>query len=96
MNKTTSLGLQWNIAQDTFSIKAGCKDVPFTKRGLLKQIMSVYDPLGIATPAILTNKLFNRELTPRKEEDPHCTHALDWDDPIPHQFRNQWNRMLAT
>ena len=58
--------------------------------------MSVYDPIGIAEPATLTNKLFQRELTPRKEEDPHCTHALGWDDPIPHQFQKQWDRMQTT
>ena len=87
VNNTTSLGLQWHIAHDTFSIKVGCKDAPFTKRGLLKQMMSVYDPQGMAEPATLTNKLFYRQLTPRKEEDPHCTHALGLDDPIPHQFQ---------
>ena len=43
VNKTTSLRLQWHIAQDTFSIKAGCKDAPFTKRCFLKIHMSVYD-----------------------------------------------------
>ena len=95
-DEASSLGLQWHIAHDTFSIKAGCKNAPFTKRGLLRQIMSVYDPQGMATPATLTNKLFYRDLTPRKEEDPHCTHALGWDDPIPHQFQKQWDQMQAT
>ena len=58
--------------------------------------MSVYDPLGMAEPATLTNKLFARAITPRKEEDPHCTHALKWDDPIPPQFQKQWDQMQAT
>ena len=75
-DEASSLGFQWHIAHDTFSIKAGCTDAPFTKRGLLKQIMSVYDPQGMAAPATLTNKLFYIDLTPRKEEDLHCTHAL--------------------
>ena len=87
--EASSSGLQWHIARDTFSIKAGCKDAPFTKRGFLKQIMSVYDPQDMALPATLTNKLLFRDLTPQKEEDPHCTRALGWDDPIPHQFRKQ-------
>ena len=54
-DEASSLGLQWHIAHDTFSIKAGCKDGPFTMRGLLRQTMSVYDPLGMAEPATLTN-----------------------------------------
>ena len=95
-DKASSLGLQWHIARDTFSIKAGCKDAPLTKRGLLKQMMSVYDPQGMAVPATLTNKLLFRDLTPRKEEDPHCTAALRWDDPIPHQFKKQWDQMQTT
>ena len=36
IDEATSLGLQWHIAKDTFSIKTGCKDAPFTKRGFLK------------------------------------------------------------
>ena len=70
-DEASSLGLQWHIAHDTFSIKTGCKDGSFTKRGLLRQTMSVYDPLGMAEPATLTNKLFVRAIIPRKEEDPH-------------------------
>ena len=85
-----------HIAHDTFSIKAGCKDGPFTKHGLLRQTIYVYDPLGIAEPATLTNKPFLRDLTPRKEEDSHCRNALDWDDAISHQFQKQWDQMQAT
>ena len=44
--------------------------------------MSVYDPQGIAAPAMLSCKLLQREIFPRKE-DPHCTHALGWVDYIP-------------
>ena len=88
--ESTSLGLQWHIKKDTFSIKIKFKDRPKTKRGLLGHIMSVYDPQGIAAPAMLSCKLLQREIFPRKEEDPHCTHALGWDDPIPAQFHKQW------
>ena len=42
-DESTSLGLQWHIKQDTFSIKIECKDCPKTKRGFLRQTMSVYD-----------------------------------------------------
>merc|ERR1711873_324751 len=50
----------------------------------------------MAETGTFTNKLFFRDLTLRKEEDPHCTCALDWDDPIPHQFQKQWEQMQAT
>ena len=51
-------------------IKIEFKDRPKTKRGLLGNITSVYDPQGIAAPAMLSCKLL---------------HALGWDDPIPSQ-----------
>ena len=43
-----SLGLQWDIERDEFSIKTEFKDRPYTKRGLLGYIMSPYDPMGLA------------------------------------------------
>ena len=52
--ESTSLGLQWHIKQDTFSIKIEFKDRPKTKRGLLGHIMSVYDPQEIAAPAMIS------------------------------------------
>ena len=94
--ESNSLGLQWHIKHDTFSIKIEFKDRPKTKRGLLGHIMSVYDPQGIAAPAMLSCKLLQREIFPRKDEDPHYTHAQGWDNPIPTQFHKQWEKMLAT
>ena len=45
---------------------------------------------------MLTCKLLQRELFPQKDKDPHCTHALGWDDPIPTQFHKQWDKMVST
>ena len=58
--------------------------------------MSVYDPQGIAAPVTLTSKILQRELFPRKDEDPNCTHALGWADPIASQFHKEWDKMVAT
>merc|ERR1712074_135721 len=94
--ESTSLGLQWHIKQDTFSIKTEHKICPKTKRGFLSHTMAVYDPQGIAAPLMLTCKLLQRELFPPKDEDPHHTHGLGWDEPIPAQFHKQWDKMIAT
>ena len=94
--ESTSLGLQWHIDKDTFSIKTEFKDRPKTKRGFLGHIMSVYDPQGIAAPAMLSCKLLQREMFPPKDADPHNTHAIKWDDPIPSIFHKQWDKMLTT
>ena len=65
--ESTSLGLQWHIKQDTFSIKTEHKICPKTKRGFLSHTMAVYDPQGIAAPLMLTCKLLQRELFPPKD-----------------------------
>ena len=57
--------------------------------------MSIYDPQGIAAPAMLSCKLLQKEIFPRKDEDPHYTHVLGWDDPIPTQFHKQWEKNLS-
>ena len=95
--ESSSLGVQWHIKQDTFSIKTVYKDRPKTKAGVLGHIMAVYDPIGISGPAMLSCKLFQRDLIPRNtDEDPHRTHALGWHDPLPTVFHKQWSIMLAT
>ena len=92
----TSLGLQWNIDDDEFSIKTEYKDRPKTKRGFLGQVMSPYDPIGMASPAMLACKLLQRRIFPPKDQDPHNTQTLDWDDPIPTVFHREWNQMINT
>lgn len=92
----SSLGLQWDLQQDSLNIKTEFKDRPMTKRGLLGHLMSPYDPFGIAAPAMLAPKLLQREIMPPSENDPHLYHALDWDDPLPKRLETQWNQMIQT
>ena len=94
--KTSTLGLQWHIQQDIFTIKLEFKDRPKTKRGFLGYMMSPYDPFAIASPAMLSCKLLQREIFPPKDTDPHKFHALGWDDPIPERFNKQWKEMVQT
>ena len=67
------LGLTWTIKDDELSINYTNFDQTsdLTKRTLLKQIASVYDPLGIFSPVTLPGKLFLQELWTKK---------LDWDE----------------
>ena len=67
-----------------------------TRRGLLGYIMSPYDPFGIAAPAMLSTKLFQRELIPPEDNDPHGYHALGWDGALPNYLTNQWQEMIRT
>ena len=91
-----SLGLQWDTQQDEFMIKMEYKERPQTKRGFLGYVMSPYDPFGMASPAMLSCKLLQRDIFPPKERDPHNFQTLGWDDPIPQRFDRDWQKMIKT
>ena len=50
-----SLGLCWDINTDiqTFPFKVAITDKPYTHRGVLSVVNSVFDPLGQAAPVII-------------------------------------------
>ena len=54
-----------------------------TKRMILSQINSVYDPLGLAGPFTAKAKILMRHLRGSDQK-------LDWDDPIPEENRDNW------
>lgn len=41
-----SLGLSWEVATDTFTFQASTNQQPFTQRGALSTVNSLFDPLG--------------------------------------------------
>ncbi|KAK3896107.1 hypothetical protein Pcinc_000205 [Petrolisthes cinctipes] len=59
-----------------------------TKRMILSQVASLYDPLGLATPFTMRCKLLLTQLITLKNENDGV--ELGWDDPIPYQMYNQW------
>ncbi len=50
------LGVQWCIQSDAFKFKIVIKERPLTRRGILSIISSIYDPLGIVSPVVLSAK----------------------------------------
>ncbi|KAK3739698.1 hypothetical protein QZH41_004056 [Actinostola sp. cb2023] len=78
-----ALGVQWHIESDVFGFKITLKDMPYTRRGILSTISSVYDPLGFAAPVLLPAKRILQEL---------CKSDTDWDDPISEEYSHQWER----
>ncbi|XP_028407838.1 uncharacterized protein LOC114530418 [Dendronephthya gigantea] len=45
-----SLGIVWNLQKDTISFRISLPEKPFTRRGVLAVINSIYDPLGLVIP----------------------------------------------
>ena len=73
-----TLGVQWCVESDTFNFRLTLQDKPLTRRGVLSTVMSIYDPLGLIAPIVLTGKQILQK---------SCNLSVDWDDPLPDQLR---------
>ncbi|KAL2089355.1 hypothetical protein ACEWY4_014043 [Coilia grayii] len=76
-----SLGLTWEITTDTFSFQVSDNDKPYTRRGVLSTVNSLYDPLGFAAPVTIYGRLLLRELS---------VDSIEWDSPLPENKRMEW------
>lgn len=56
------LGLNWDLMLDTFTFKAADEDKPFTRRGVLSTVNSIYDPLGFIAQSPFKAKQFCESL----------------------------------
>jgi len=57
-----ALGVIWCAENDCFSFRTELKDTPLTRRGILSTVSSIYDPLGLATPFLLTGRRILQKL----------------------------------
>ncbi|XDV17737.1 hypothetical protein PO909_023556 [Leuciscus waleckii] len=76
-----SLGISWNIVTDTFTFQVQRDDKPFTRRGVLSTINSIFDPLGFLSPVTIQGRSLLRELTMENGE---------WDAPLPGHLQAEW------
>ena len=56
-----SLGVCWNLHSDEFTFRVTIEDKPFTRRGVLSSINSLFDPLGLTAPVTIAGKSLLRE-----------------------------------
>ena len=78
-----ALGVGWNVQDDVFLYSFRVTDNPsvITKRNILSKIASMYDPLGLLAPIIVTGRMIFQKVTRLK---------LSWDDPVPATIANEW------
>lgn len=78
----TVLGIVWNPRRDIMAFRVAVpSSVGSTKRAILSTIARLYDPLGWASPVVVTAKIFMQQLWLLK-----CS----WDDPLPQQALETW------
>eukprot|EP00112_Aurelia_sp_Birch-Aquarium-sp1_P015208 Seg3350.1 transcript_id=Seg3350.1/GoldUCD/mRNA.D3Y31 product="hypothetical protein" protein_id=Seg3350.1/GoldUCD/D3Y31 len=58
-----------------------------TKRTVLSGFASVYDPLGIVSPVLLTGKIWYRDI---------CEEGLSWDEEITGQLQQRWGKFIKS
>ena len=78
------LGLTWIVDKDTMSINvcsATNTNSRLTKRSVLKEIASAFDPLGLYSPVILRGKIFLQMLWNKN---------MSWDETLSSQDVAQW------
>lgn len=79
------LGIKWSFETDTLSLpeyffSLGV-DSTVTKRSILKDVSSVYDPLGFWSPLTISAKILLQEIWKRN---------FTWDENLPLEFKQRW------
>lgn len=87
-----SLGVFWDLETDAFTLKVFLPEKPFTRRGVLSVVNSVYDPLGFAAAVMLEGRKILQQLVHTGERTKENNTPLTWDDPLPTAMMNQWTR----
>ncbi len=76
-----SLGVSWDMTEDVFIFQVTDQVRPYTRRGVLSTINSLFDPLGFAAPVVIQGRLLLRALT---------TESCDWDTPLSDEKFKEW------
>jgi len=61
------------------------KEKPFTRRGVLSTVSSLYDPLGFIAPVLLSAKILLQDL---------CRRKFGWDEPFCREDERVWSTWL--
>lgn len=81
-----TLGIQWHIERDKLTFAVSLKQQPYTRRGILSIISSVYDPLGFICPFVFTAKNILQDL---------CKLNFAWDKDLPDHYIEMWREWMA-
>ena len=87
MPSQKALGMLWKMETDQFGFEIDLKNKPWTRRGMLSTLCSLYDPLGFASPVILPAKQMLQEL---------CRLKKGWDEEVPDVIKKRWSEWIAS
>ena len=84
----STLGVTWDTAKDEFCMVPTIPSRPFTKRGLLSVVNSLYDPCNFVSPVTLQGRLIQREVL---SSNP-LLDKYGWDDQLPSEYFEAWSK----
>lgn len=76
-----SLGLSWELQTDSLTFRVSRSVKPFTRRGMLSTVNSLYESLGFASPITVQGKALVRDVS---------LDHYEWDTPLPLEKERQW------
>lgn len=87
-NKVKTLGIIWNTETDMLEININVhlENVPKSKRELLSEIASLYDPQGWIGPVVIKAKILLQQLWYQN---------IKWDDKLPDDILNEWMKIKS-
>ena len=77
------LGVTWNENEDILKVTFPHTSVETTKRGVLKYLASIYDPIGLISPILLMGKILYRDI---------CDNRTAWDQPLKGDLLLRWRK----
>ena len=92
-NGVTTLGLLWIATTDLMQVRNNTTQVPSTddtgstKRKVLAIIASIFNPLGVLSPAVIAYRTFPQKFWQDK---------LQWDEPLHMHLQQEWNHLHQT
>ena len=82
-NEIKILGLCWHKKKDKISVlKPITKEKQPSKRNILSESASAYDPIGLISPTHLIGKILYREV---------CELKIPWDEAVPSSIKQIWD-----
>eukprot|EP00102_Acyrthosiphon_pisum_P012037 XP_008181027.1 PREDICTED: uncharacterized protein LOC103308777 [Acyrthosiphon pisum] len=84
----STLGLMWQPTTDSFrfTLKEWSPPASMTKRSLLSDINSVYDPIGLISPVLIKGKIFIQQLWSLK---------MSWDQVLSEDLQSRWSNFYS-
>lgn len=83
-DETKVLGITWNKATDEEGIfvKQLSMQNKITKRSILRETATLYDPNGFIAPVIVKAKMLMQDIW--------RLNTIDWDDEVPEEIKTEW------